>query len=222
MTTDLTPEVSACEHLERVEQLFGDYQKVVADLENYRAKAAGALADQESALANQSLTEQEAANQIAATQALRSVYDTRTAHKEAHQSQVGQVLATEVQAAGRELTRLIATEIGKRQSAVTERVMQALDVDRDSLAVHEALGLDQYVANLPDYSRSIRAISRLRTSTYADAGQPGDGAAAANAAKTLIENYKLFLKETSRLKIMLRTLRSQTETNLSQVENGRV
>jgi hypothetical protein len=191
MTTDLTPEISACEQLERVEQVYSDHQGLATDLEGYRAKAAGALADQESALANQELTETEAANQIAQAQALRSVFEARIAYKEAALERLTAELSSVAQAATRELTKLIAVEVDKRTALVTQRVLEALDVDHDSLVIHQKLALEQHTAALPEYSRSIRAISGLRPSSY-HAGQPG----AASQAKTLIGNYKIFLKET--------------------------
>lgn len=190
-TTELTPS----EELAQLAQADSDYQQGERDLKAYRDKGAQAQADLDRALSSEG-DEDVAASQIQKAQTLIQINEARSKQREAEQERRASQLGTAVQAATRAFTKLLAAEIDRRTVLVTERVLAALDVDQESLAIHEKLALNQYIGALPEFSRSIRAISRLHVSSYY-AGQANDRLYASNAAQVLNKNFELFLKETS-------------------------
>jgi hypothetical protein len=136
MTTELTPTnpMSSCE---QTTQVLGDYYKGTEDSKDYQARLARAEVDQESALLNQALSDQEIAEEVAKLISLKAVRRSRT----------------------------LTIEIDKRKALIAAKVTEALEVASD-LSTFEAVSLPVGIADLTQYSRPVREISSLRPTMY--------------------------------------------------------
>jgi hypothetical protein len=193
MTTNLTlanPTV-ACEQLT---QLLRDYYKGTDDLKDYQARIARAEVDQESALLNQALGDEEIAQEVSKLISLKAVLTARREHKETDLVGLTNQLEAAYPLAVREVTALISQELDTRQALVTERITQALEIGND-LTTYESVSFPGAIAALMPYSQPIRVISGLRPGQYW--GQSGDGPGIAAAASELLTNLEKFNNVTS-------------------------
>jgi hypothetical protein len=187
MTANLTP-ISDTEICDQLAQALRAYQGFTSDLEDYRAKAAQANADQEAALASDG-SEDEVASKIAKSEAMKSVYAVRTKHKEEQQARLITELEKLYPSASREFSGRLGAETDKRRALIIAKVTEALEIASD-LAAFEAISCPAAITSLTQYSEPIRAISRLRPNMYW--GTPGDGVAIAACASALLADLKQF------------------------------
>jgi hypothetical protein len=188
MTTELTP-INPMTSCEQITQVLGDYQKGTEDSKDYQARLARAEADQESALLNQALSDEEIAEEIAKLISLKAVLTARIERKQTDLARLTSELEKLHPLASREFTGLLNTEIDRRKELIAKRVTEALEIASD-LTNFEAVSIPAGIAGLTQYSAPVRSISSLHPQMHW--GSPGDGAGISAACIALLNNMKQF------------------------------
>jgi hypothetical protein len=193
VTTDLTatsPTVSC----DQITEVLRDYHKGTEDSKDFQARLARVEVDQESALSSQTLGDEEIAEEITRLISLKAVLTTRAERKQTDQARLISQLEKLYPLAAGEFSSLLNAELDKRRAIVTDRILQAVELD-ENLTMHETLAVPQYTGPLAECDKSVRSIARLRPTMHW--GNPGDGPGIAASASALLSNLEKFNSMTS-------------------------
>jgi hypothetical protein len=164
----------------RLTAKLSEFERALADLEDYRGKAARALCDEQEALESTKLSESEAALAISRSQNVQSIYASRTANKEKAIVTLSSELATAINATAGELRGLVNQEVARRREIIGARVLEALEaVD----SPHRAPAL----AEMLQFSGPIVRVVRL-TPAY-QITTPGNNDALMQTAKDVLSKF---------------------------------
>jgi hypothetical protein len=105
------------------------YEKVLAELEEFRGRVTRAEADEQAVLADGELSEHETVKRLGEAQKLKGIYSARVAHHERQLTELSTALEASARAAEQELIGLINTEAGRRSDAVKQSVIKVLAID---------------------------------------------------------------------------------------------
>jgi hypothetical protein len=142
------------------------YEKAIADLDEYRGKAARAAADEEQSADDISLSEKEAAQKIAQAQSMKHIYSARTASREKALKKGLDDIKDASNAAHQELTAALHLELDRRHLIISRRLLEVLG------AVQETAD-SQAMFDLMDFAPVIRAIHELSVGPVTDYDEPG-------------------------------------------------
>ncbi len=111
----------------QLSEKLGRFKEHDSELQEYRAKAAGAEADEARALASEKLSEAESADQISRAQNLRNVFLSRIANREAALSRDLAGLKEALGAGETELRDLAGRERIRREGILFERICEVIE-----------------------------------------------------------------------------------------------
>ena len=147
----------------------------------YEAKECRAQADQDMALDNNSLSEEEVAEKVGAAQRTREIYTARTANKQVAVTKLLGELETAIKAAQVELSVLVGEELGKRRQIISERVLAVLKPTG-------APGQHLFLNDMLDYSAPILDIAALSPAPFTSFN--GNEEYLLETAKETLSRYK--------------------------------
>jgi hypothetical protein len=164
---------SACERLAPV---LESYEKTATELEEFRGCITLAEKDENSALEDESITEDEVVERIGDAQKRRAVYAVRVARRERELSTLGAELEQTCKLAEREFVGRINQESSRRSAIVRERLLGLLNIDGNPDVL-----ISVELSTILRHSRPVRAIEDLRPNCYYQAGDVGYTVRAAHA-----------------------------------------
>ena len=166
---------------------LAEFERALADVESYKAKAARAAIDEQEALDNVNLSESEAALAISRAQNVKSIYASRTANKEKAIVTLSSELANAINATAGELRGLVSTEVARRREVIGTRVLEALEAIDNP---HRA----PVLAQMLEFSGPIVRVLRL-TPAY-QIVTPGNNDALMQTAKDLLSKFGIAISAT--------------------------
>jgi hypothetical protein len=131
---------------------LAEYERALADLEDYKGRAERAAIDEDRAMADSQLTEKEAAERISHAQNERNVYQARQAQREKAMAAFLTELKTVLDAAHREFSNAVRVERTRVRDILAQRVASA-----GQLEDYSAVDLDE----LLDFSGPLRELRAL-------------------------------------------------------------
>ena len=117
----------------RLEKALAEHKRAQADLEEYRGSAAKAELNEQQALNDGKLSEEQAAERITRAQNLRGVYKSRITNREAKLTEMLKELAAVTEEAAKELRGLTHEEMQRRCKIIKERICETIEVDPEKL-----------------------------------------------------------------------------------------
>ena len=160
--------------------VLSNFQKTSEELDEFRARVNKAGADEETLLADESLSEPEAVKRLGEVQKLKGIFAARAAHRERSLP----LLTTELEAAcagaERQLLERIAEESAKRSEVIKQPVLDVLDIEGDPDVL-----IRIELSSCVRHSRAIRAIESLHPAGYFE---PGNAEHASRRAHTILDN----------------------------------
>jgi hypothetical protein len=164
----------------RLTTKLAELERALADLEDYRGKAARAECDEQEALDNVKLSESEAALAISRAQNVKSIYASRTKNKEVALTTLSGELAKAINETAGELRGLVNAEVQRCREIIGARVLEALEaVD----SPHRA----PILAEMLQFSGPIQRVQRL-TPPYQTA-TVGNNEALVQTAKDVLSKF---------------------------------
>ena len=167
---------------------ISEFEMALANLEDYRSKAARAQRDEEEALDNGKLTEGQAADSISRAQNLKAVYSSRTANKEKAIAALSSDLTNVIRQSHSELQGLVNREVERRREVIGARVLEvagATDTNRP--------GLKPALADLLDYSEPILRVRALAPRPLITLS--GNSESLVQSSKDVLEKYTAVIAE---------------------------
>jgi hypothetical protein len=165
---------------------LSEFERALADVEDYKAKAARAQRDEEEALDNVRMSESEAVLTISRSQNTKSVYASRTQNKEKAITAMSGELSKAISEANCELRGLINTEVDRRRGIISARVLEAIEaIDRPHRAV--------VVAELLRYSGPIERILVLGPAPLTS--MPGNNDYLVGQARDTLKKFETMIAE---------------------------
>jgi hypothetical protein len=174
----------------RLTRVLSDYQKRGLDLSESQAHLARAETDEQSALNNLELSDEESANRIAVCQRNRGIYGARVTSREANVKKLGSELENAVRDAHTELFNLVRAELQRREGILVERVCTAIQI------VDRAKVNFDWIEVL-DFSEPFRTIRNLEPTPF----QTFAGSAPDHVTRTahkLLEGYQTIQTESEK------------------------
>jgi hypothetical protein len=170
----------------RLTAKLSEFERALADVEDYRGKAARALCDEQEALESTNLSESEAALAISRAQNVKSIYASRTANKEKAITALSGELSKAISDANCELRGLINIEVDRRRGIISARVLEAIEaIDRPHRAV--------VVAELLRYSGPIERILVLGPAPLTS--MPGNNDYLVGQARDTLKKFETMIAE---------------------------
>jgi hypothetical protein len=171
----------------RLTAKLSEFERALADLDDYRGKAARAAIDEQEALDSTKLSESEVALTISRSQNTKSVYASRTANKEKAIVALAAELANAINATAGELRGLVNAEVARRREIIGARVLEALEAIDNP---HRA----PVLAQMLEFSGPIVRVLRL-TPAY-QITTPGNNEALMQTAKDLLSKFGIAVAAT--------------------------
>jgi hypothetical protein len=166
---------------------LSELEHALANLDDYRGKAARAAIDEQEALDNVKLSESEAALAISRAQNVKSIYASRTQNKEKAIVSLAAELANAINATAGELRGLVSTEVARRREVIGARVLEALEaVDNP----HRG----PVLAQMLEFSGPIVRVLRLNPAYQIVT--PGNNEALMQTAKDVLSKFGIAVAAT--------------------------
>ena len=128
------PEKTACGRLaDRLTQ----FQQACSDLDGYKAKAARAAIDEDRAMADEQLSETQAAETIAKARSLKDTYQARISNREKALTKLFGELENAIVEAQQEYRPLHMAELNRVEEILIERVCAGIKADPTTRALFE-------------------------------------------------------------------------------------
>jgi hypothetical protein len=161
-------------------QALNNLEKTATELEEFKGCIALAETDENAALENDTISEDEVVSRVKEAQALKAVHMARCRRAERSIP----VLTTELEAAcagaERQLLERIAEESAKRSDVIKQRVLDVLDIEG-----YPDVLIRVELNTCVQHSRAIRTIERLHPAGYFE---PGNAEHASGRAHTILDN----------------------------------
>jgi hypothetical protein len=108
----------------KLDKVVVDYQKAAQDLDDSRGHLARAETDEQSALNNLELSDEESADRVAVAQRSIAIYRARTTNRETTQAKLLKELKTALDAAHNEYSALVQDVLTKRREILCGRLVE--------------------------------------------------------------------------------------------------
>jgi hypothetical protein len=146
---------------ERLVQALNNLEKTATELEEFKGCIALAETDENAALENDTISEDEVVSRVKEAQALRAVYTARVARAERAIPALTAELEAACAGAEKQLLEQIAQESARRSAVIRQRILDVLDIDGNP----EVL-IRVELATILRHSKGVRAIESLRPLGY--------------------------------------------------------
>lgn len=183
---ELLQEISPAER--NLAAKLSEYEKACLALTESEAHLERSKADEQAALNDSELSDQEAADRVAVAQRSRGIYAARVSSRQAAQTKLLAELTSAVQAAQSELSSAVYQELARRRATLIDRIMQAGQLGGDVTPA----AFDELLAS----SKPMIEIERLQIPAQS---LLVDGASIKESlARRLLDNYDKLKTERER------------------------